>query len=237
MFRNVAGVAVLLTIANWPVTTKQGVNFEVTTHRLPLYVKSFQFLDRHAQYRQLAAEVTAGSTTDSERVAAAFSYTRRSLHQTPDRWPIVDDHILNILIRGYGQNDQFADVFTMLCTYAGVPAFWQKVRATGTDVGAIFSFANIGGRWVVADVYEGFLFRNASGELASPEDVARQPAIRPTAAVSLMITSVAYGRILDQLRTPPVPRPLRVELQMPWPRLWYETQRAVGLKHDDGSQR
>lgn len=235
--RLLVGVTVVLVVANWPVTTLQGVNFEVTSHRLPLYVKSFQFLDRHAQYRQIATEVTAGKASDTERVSAIFDFTRRSLHQTPDGWTTVDDHILNILIRGYGQNDQFADVYTLLCTYAGVPAFWQKVRAPGTDAGVIFSFAKVDGRWTVADPHGGFLFRNRHGQLATAEEVATQPDARPAAIADLLVKSVPYGHILDALRTPPIPRTLRAELQMPWPRLWYETQRAFGREDNDGSER
>ena len=42
-------VTAVLGVANVPVTTKQGVNFEISTHRIPLYIKGFEFLDRHAQ--------------------------------------------------------------------------------------------------------------------------------------------------------------------------------------------
>ena len=232
-----AGLAVVLAIMNWPVTTKQGVNFEVSTHSLPLYVKSFEFLDRDAQYKQLAREVTAGRTTDTERVLAAFDFTHRRIRETPGDWTVVDDHILNIVIRGYGHNDQMADVAAMLMTYSGVPAFWQKFKAAGSDDGAIFTFARVDGRWVVLDVANNFVFRNSGGALATAEEVASQPGSRPSGVTGFMIRSTSYSTILDQLRTPPIPRPLRTELQMPWPRLWYETKRAVGLEHDDGSER
>ena len=220
-------LAGILGIANIQVTTTQGVNFELSTHRIPLYVKSFEFLDRNTHYRQLASEI-AGRGTEAERVIAAFEWTRRNIRPTPDGWPIVDDHILHIIIRGHGTSDQRADVFAMLATYAGVPAFWRKVKGPAGGDGVILSFAWIDGRWIVMDVGNGFLFRNGRGELASAEELAADPALLPPPARALMIRSTPYPLMFTQLRTPPIPRPLRAELQMPWPRLWDQSKRAVG---------
>lgn len=230
-------LAGLLVVANASVTTKKGVNFEVTTHRLPLYVKTIEFLDRHAQYRQLADEITRGVVTDEGRILAVFNWTTRNIRPTPDGWPVVDDHILNIVIRGHGLADQRADVFATIASYAGVPSFWCKVDAPGTKDGLILSFARLGGRWVVIDVDHGFVFRTAGGAMATAEDIAVNPALLPADARSLMVGSTPYRLVFDSLRTPPIPRLLRAELQMPWPRLWYETRRTVGLERDNGSER
>jgi hypothetical protein len=228
--------AALLAVANVPVVTKQGVNFDVSEHRLPLYLKAFEFLDRNAQYRQLADEITRGASSDQARLQAVFDWTARRIQPAPETWPVVDDHILNIIIRGYGTSDQRADVFATLVTYAGVPAFWRKVRAAGTGNGAILTFVRVDGRWVVVDVANGFVFRNQRGELATAEDFAANRAVLPTAAQSIVIHSTPYSAIVNQLRTPPIPRPLRAELQMPWPRVWDQTRRAVGQKRDDGPE-
>lgn len=231
------GVLVSLAFAaNLPVTTRQGVNFEVSTHRLPLYLKAFEFLDRDAQYRQLAREITQGAASDQERVVAVFDWTARRIQPAPDGWPVVDDHILNIIIRGYGLSDQRADVFATLTTYSGVPAFWRKVHAPGTRDGVILTFVHVDGRWVVADVANGFLFRTVSGGLASADDFASRRVTMPAAAGSLVLGSTPYSQVFTQLRTPPIPRPLRAELQMPWPRLRDRTRRAVGYERNDGSE-
>src|SRR5439155_1421733 len=59
------GAAVSLAIIAWlPVTTRQGINFEVAVRQVPLYLKVFEFLDRNTQYRQLATEITHGATSD-----------------------------------------------------------------------------------------------------------------------------------------------------------------------------
>lgn len=236
LLRVVGLVVTVALVANLPVTTQQGVNFELATHRLPLYLKAFEFLDRHAQYRQLANEITLGAASDEDRVTAVFNWTARRIQPAPERWPVVDDHILNIIIRGYGQSDQRADVFATLTTYAGVPAFWQKVNAPGTRDGVILTFVNLDRRWVVADVANGFLFRTADGRLASAEDFVANRVALPAAAASIMAGATPYSKVFTQLRTPPIPRPLRSELQMPWPRLWDQTRRAVGFGRGDGSQ-
>ena len=224
-------------VTNLSVTTTQGVNFEITAHRLPLYLKAFEFLDRDAQYRQLASEITRGIASEQDRAVAVFNWTARRIQRAPEGWPVIDDHILNIIIRGYGLSDQRADVFATLVTYAGLPAFWQNVKAPGTRDGVVLTFVRVDGRWVVVDVANGLLFRNLRGELASAEDFAANRAILPAAAGSLMTGSTPYSRVFTQLRTPPAPRPLRAELQMPWPRLWDQTRRAVGYERVDGSER
>ncbi len=221
-------IASVLLIANLPVTTKQGVNHEITEHGLPLYLKTFEFLDRHAQYGQLARDITRDATSDRARLLAVFAWTARRIQPIPAGWPIVDDHILNIITRGYGTTDQRADVFATLLTYAGVPAFWQKIKAPGTEDGVILTFVHLEGRWAVVDVANGFIFMTTAGEPATAEDLAANRAVLPRAAGTLTIGATPYARILQQLRMPPIPRPLRAELQMPWPRLWDQTRRAIG---------
>ena len=228
---------VIVVVANVPVTTKQGVNFEVSEHRLPLYVKTFEFLDRHTQYRQIAAEATRGAVTDADKLQAVFDWTARRIQPTPETWTIVDDHILNIIIRGYGSSDQRADVCATLLTYAGVPAYWQRVNTTpDRKAGAIFTRAFVGGRWVVFDVASGFLFRTSDGRFAEPVDFAAHRVVVPAAAADLLINGVPYTQVLDAITSSPAPRTLRAELQMPWPRLWYMTKRAIGLEADHGSE-
>ena len=227
----------LFALSNLQVTTRQGLNYEVSTHRLPLYAKGLQFIDRHIQYGQIAVEVTAGVSSDEARVMRIFEWTKRNIRQTPDGWPIVDDHILNIIVRGHGVSDQQADVFTTLSAYAGMPAFWQEVRATRTKDGLILSFARVGNRWAVFDVLNGFAFRTRDGVLATADDLGADPAVLPDAARAITVGSTPYPKIVEGLRTPPVPRPLRAELQMPWPRLRYESARVAGLERNNGSER
>jgi len=115
-------------ISTSTVTTRQGKDFQVSTREIPVYVKVLDFLHRHYKYEALAKQITRGLSTDQERVLTAFDWTSRNIRQTPEGWPVVDDHILNIIILGQGLDDQMADVFTTLSTYAGVPRLTFEAR-------------------------------------------------------------------------------------------------------------
>jgi hypothetical protein len=206
------------------------VNAEVSTHRLPLYLKSLEFVERSAQYRHIAGEIGDGAMADTDRVVRVFEWTRRHIRQTPDDWPVVDDHILNIVIRGYGTNDQQADVFTTLASYAGVPAFWAKVPATPGQPHLLLSFARVDGRWRVFDVASGVAFRTGRGALATLDDIHADPALIPAEVRALPVGAQTYSDVMAHAAMPSVPHPLRAELQMPMPRLWHELRAAVHLE-------
>ncbi|MBI4343009.1 MAG: hypothetical protein HY599_06550 [Candidatus Omnitrophica bacterium] len=211
------------------LTTRQGVNFQVTAAPLPAYVKAIDFLHRDAHYYLLAREITRGlpagrrAAADRDRALAVFRWTQEHLRPTPEGWPVVDDHILHIIIRGHGVADQYADVFTTLSTYAGVPAFWQPIREPASGRTLILSYAKVDGRWAVFDVFHGVVFSRPSGELISAEELAADPALADVASGSL-----PYRQLLTGYRAPVVPRPLRAELQMPWPRAVHTLHQMVG---------
>src|SRR3990167_9508724 len=207
-----------------PATPRQGVNYAVTAHPIPLYVKILDFLHRDAHYRLLAREMTTDCRTDQARVLAVFDWTRRHIRPTPQDWPIMDDHILDIIIRGHGLSDQMADVFCTLATYAGVRAFWTLIRDVPESPGIVLSFANVNGRWRVFDVARGVVFIDPQGRLVAVETFLATPMLADVAhQVPVDISYTGYFERLQPLR---VPKILRAEQQMPWPRLCVEMRRA-----------
>jgi hypothetical protein len=215
-------------VAHIPVTTKQGVNFIVAERRQPLYLKVSAFLDRDAQYRHLATEVTGTAASDRERLEAVLNWTAERIQPAPPDWPVVDDHILHIIIRGYGTADQRADVAATLATYADVPAFWHKVYAANGRDGVNFTFAQIDGRWIVLDVANGFRFATPAGQLASAADVEANHVVVPEGARHMVVGTTPYLQILARVRLPPIPDPLRAELQMPALRIWHQMKQTAG---------
>lgn len=200
----VLAVSVLLAwIATGTVVTRQAVGPRLSTRPLPRYVKALDFLHRHYQFQMLARDITRADNSGAERAVSVFTWTRENIRRAPDDWPVVDDHTLNVIIRGYGVPYQMADVFATLSTYAGVPAFWQTAAPRGSPRAVPLSFALIQGKWAVFDVAEGTIFSGGRGDFADARDV------------------------VPGLELPP-PRPLRAELQMPWPRALHETRRRVG---------
>ena len=218
-----AGVGVVTA----PATTKQGVNFAVSTRTLPQYVKAWDFLDRHFHYHLLARDITHGLRGDEERVLAVYRWTRDHIRPTPPDWTVVDDHILHIIIRGHGLSDQMADVFTTLSTYAGVPAFWTVARPKGQRRTQVISLARVEGRWVVFDVGHDVVFRNRHGRLATLEEMAADPELVRTTAGDLQPGGIPYEEYLAAALPLTIPDPLRAEMQMPWPRIRYEASRML----------
>lgn len=210
-----------------PTVTRQGVNFQVSRYEIPLYVKAVDFFHRHYQYRLLAKEITRGLRSDHDRVMAVFDWTRQHIRRTPADWPIVDDHVLNIIIRGYGLEDQMADVFTTLLTYAGVPAFWRSLRISEGTKWLIFSFARIDGRWVMCDVGNDVRFTDAAGRWLDVTELLEQPELPASLAGLTTRQGVVYQPYLERLRPFRVPATLRAQKQMPFPRMWYEICRAL----------
>lgn len=202
------------------VTTRQGVNFQLSVREIPLYAKAIAFLHRDVEYGLLAREITTGLHTDPERVRAIFAWTRSHIRRTPKDWPVLDDHVLNIIIRGHGLDDQMADVFTTLTTYAGLPAFWRPGPV-------VFSFVRVDGRWAVFDVANGLAFTDASGAFLDAEELLRHPERAQAVAGSLSPGGVPYRRYVERLGAFTVPEVLRAEQQRPWPRLLVEIRRAL----------
>ena len=133
-----------------PLNTKQGVDFKVTTMKIPLYAKYCGFFYRDYQYRALSRDITKGITGDREKVLAVYSWTMDNIRRQPEGFPIIDDHIWDIIVRRYGVADQMADVFTTLASYSGYEAFFVSSKVSRY---LVLSFVNIDKEWHMFDVY------------------------------------------------------------------------------------
>ena len=105
------------------------------------------------------------------KVLKIFEWTHENIKNTPDGYPIIDDHVWHIIVRGYGQDDQSSDVFTTLCNYAGVDAFFSWVYSEDHRSRMPLSFVKVDSKWRVFDPYNGVSFKNKKGNLASIEDI------------------------------------------------------------------
>ena len=220
----VAGLAVVVTM---PVETKQGIDGVVTTYTVPLYVKTIDFVHRDLSYAGLVERLVADHESTESRVLAIFDWTRESIRDQPDGLPVVDDHVSHIIIRGYGQVDQKADVFTTLTTYAGVPGTWGFSDPPSPEL--ILSFVWMDRHWKVFDVENGIVFRNRSGALASAQELGSDPWILESVATGRMYNGKPYASYFEDYRPPNPPDVLRAEMHMLWPRVSHRVKRFVGL--------
>lgn len=174
-----AGLLVVLAILgiglalNTKVTIRQGIDYKVRTLKMPLYLKLIDFYDRHLNYKQLTIEILASAgkkTSDGTTVLAIFNWTVANIAKQPKELPVIDDHVWHIIVRRYGADDQFQDVFATLCNYAGLNAFFDQL-STEEGQRKPFAFVKVGNKWVVFDVFNGVYFRNAQGAIAGVDDL------------------------------------------------------------------
>lgn len=158
--------SVIIVLLNIKVTTRKGINFQVHTIRIPLYLKMLDFMDRHYNHKQIAKRIIKNEPDKQKRVMKIFSWTYHNIKKQPENLPIIDDHVWHIIVRGYGVSDQSSDVFATLCNYAGVDAFFDSFFAQEKDEKITLSFAMLHDRWYIFDPYNGVYFVNKEGTLA-----------------------------------------------------------------------
>lgn len=230
-------ILAVIMAGNIDTSIHQGTNGRYRDIHMPLYAKWIQFLARHYEYARLEKEITHGYADDEARAIAILKWTKENIKDVPSGMPIVDDHILNIIIKGYGTPVQFQDVFTLLCSYDGMPAFWDKFYDKNHKIIYAISFAKIKGEWRVFDAYQGIYFRKDNGRIASVEDIMMDPYIvqRDVNVNKLYIAGVPYKDFyynldLKQVKEGITLRPYR---QMPLHRIVYEMKKFFGMeKHE-----
>ncbi|MBL7197991.1 MAG: transglutaminase domain-containing protein [Candidatus Omnitrophica bacterium] len=156
---------------NIQVSTKQGVNYQVSTLKLPLYIKVLGFFDRHYNYKLIAKRIIDGSREEEEKALKIFKWTHENIRKTPEGYPVVDDHVWHIIVRGYGEDDQSSDVFAALCNYAGMDAFYNWIYAQNDESHIVLSFVRVNGKWCVFDPYNGVYFKSKSGGIATIDEI------------------------------------------------------------------
>lgn len=166
-----AATAVAIAVLNINVTTTQGVDYKVRRVKIPLYLKAFDFMDRYYNYGVLAARITGTIGTEEGKSIAILKWTKENIRENPESLPVIDDHAWHIIIRGYGTDDQFQDVFTTLCNRAGIGAYFNKISPAGGGKPRSFSFVRLKSGWTVFDAYRGIYFMNSSGKPAILADI------------------------------------------------------------------
>jgi hypothetical protein len=162
------GISIFLNIK---VTVRQGINYQWHIIRVPLYLKILDFYDRHFNYKELVKRIIRDSKNNSERVLRILKWTYQNIRETPEDFPVIDDHVWHIILRGYGVRDQYSDVFATLCNYAGMDAYFSWVYSRDQTARIPLAFVKIDGGWSVVDPYYGVYFKNKNGEIADLEEI------------------------------------------------------------------
>lgn len=170
------GIAILLIFCtavtlNRETGTKRCVDYDCQEAKLPLYLKLLDFFDRHCNYKHLVKKIAGDSDNESERVIKILKWTYENIKKNPKELPVVDDHVWYIIVRGYGASDQFSDVFSTLCNYAGFDSFFNTLKNEYGAGKECFSFVKLKRGWAVFDVYEGVYFENKQKQICTKEEL------------------------------------------------------------------
>jgi hypothetical protein len=128
--------------------TRQGINYKVSEIRIPLYLKILNFTDRHFNYQWLAGRIIDGESGGLQKARKILHWTADHIAEQPD------DHVWNIIVRGYGKEDQMADVFATLSNYAGLKAFvWRFYGPSRSSSEHIcLAAVHLDGAWRLCDI-------------------------------------------------------------------------------------
>ena len=197
---------------------------------MTLFEKTVHFISRDLQTRRLVAELLRGAGPGSdERLSRLFDWTVRHVQPVPPGLPVVDDHVLHIIIRGYGAPDQRTEAFALLASYAGFPATAATLTASENGGGVLVALVRDKERTLLFDVNHELIFRTPQGNLAGVEELIKHPQWVAEAAHGLTVGGLPYERYVARLRDLRVSFS-RMEGQKLWPRLWQEVLGRFGVK-------
>ncbi|MFM8550962.1 MAG: hypothetical protein ACKOCD_01385 [Nitrospiraceae bacterium] len=213
-----------------PTTGLEGVDDRMIIHRMRLWEKAAKFYIRHREFQRLAEEAAGGETDPQRRALRLMEWTRSQVKPISQGMPFVDDHILHIVLRHYGNDGQLSEVFTALTKYTGNEGRWEAYRPPRAKARVALCFVESNGQWWVLDVWNGGWFETPSGRIASIEDFKHPEQLRRRGSAPEVLEGTPY---LDYFRDAEriFQRSFsRARGQMPWPRLlmW------LGLEPEDG---
>lgn len=159
-------ILIMVTFLNINVSMRQGVNYRVQILQIPLYLKLLDFFDRHYNYTLLVKRIINDSDSEESRIMKIFNWTYANLRKTPNGFPVIDDHVWHVVVRGYGEPDQYCDVFSTLCNYAGVESFFVWISTPDGDKKLPLSFVRVGKTWTIFDPFRKTRFLDKNGVLA-----------------------------------------------------------------------
>lgn len=215
---------------NLTVTTKQGVNYELRTIKLPLYLKLLDFFDRHYNYAYLVKNITQNSKSDKDRVVALLEWTYNNIKKRPQDLAVVDDHVWHTIIRGYGVEDQFSDVFSTLCNYAGIKAFYSWVNSSELSSRMTFSFVKIKNKWYVFDPYRDIYFVDKEGGLADINMLKSLEGGWMPSGVGDFLEPLNYASYFKNMSLPSDNGLSRANIQSPLNRFYYAIKKLMHAK-------
>lgn len=214
-------VFIFIGVWNYPLKYRVGINGEVFERKIPLYAKVNGYLYRDWAYKNIVDDIIGKKKDPVEKVLAILRWVNRHvMHGIPSGLDVVDDHPLNIIIRQYGANDQVEDVFTILCSYAGMEAGMHQCYNSNRTRRTVLSLVRVDDRWLIFDAAKNKYFLNKEGKIGSIDDYFRGNLILSNEE------GMQYKEFLYDLKNVDPSSSTRAKEQMPAKRLMILLERA-----------
>lgn len=226
-FLSLAIILVIILILNINVTIRKGIKYKWYPVKIPLYLKILDFFDRHYNYKELIKRITRDADDEKGRAMKIFEWTHNNIKRVPQELPVIDDHVWYIIVRGYGASDQFSDVFTTLCNYAGLDAFYSWVYTQDRTKRIPLSFVKIEKKWYVFDPYHGAYFKDKKGRLADIETLKSNSIW--TIETLTEKSDIDYKSYFNMLLLPERIGLKRANIQSPFKRLIFEVRKWIKM--------
>ena len=155
------------------MTYRVGISGKQYIKKIPFYAKLSGFLYRDWCYKGIVGEIMKGGQkiSETEKALRILRWTNDNIKaDIPLSLKVYDDHPLNIIIRQYGAGDQIEDVFTILCSYAGMEAGMAKCYAPGRKRFKIFSLVKLDNRQLIFIAGKNKYFVNKKNDIGSVQD-------------------------------------------------------------------
>lgn len=217
--------SVIIFFLNIRVTTRRGVDYQLQSVEIPLYLKILDFYDRHYNYKELVKNILKDVRGEQECAMRLFAWTFANIRKNTAGLPVLDDHVWNIIIRGYGASDQSCDVFTTLCNYAGLRAFFSYASSREQTDKIPLSFVYLDKKWRVFDPYNGVYFQDKQGNFADMVSIRDNFAL--VKCLGKTLPDLDYSIYIDSLLSIKDIGYNRANLQSPLNRLIFEIKKKL----------
>jgi len=214
-------------IMNKTVTTSIGIDYKVSKLDLPLYLKLINFYDRHLNLKWLENRITKKEITNKDKVLKLFKWTYHTINRQPKGLPVMDGHVWNVYIRRYGVSDNFHDLFSTLCNYAGIESFFETIYIKNNTEKMNFSYVRTDSSWAIFDPFNGAYIQTLSGDnWATTEDI-KANNWKVKSITGSNISKEAYLPYLNKLQNQNSIKHTRGRIQSPINRFIYQIKKWI----------
>ena len=162
-------VIIILTILiamfflNIETNTKKGVNYKINEEPIYLYIKIYDFFNRHQYYKKTVKRIFDNDYSiirediNENKIYHISQWLFYNIKKNTNEI-IVDFHPTTIIERGLGTSDQLNDINSILLVYENYESFYKNIYFN--EESYPFTFVKVYDEWTIIDPYNGLYFTN-----------------------------------------------------------------------------